>query len=287
MVGSDDLSGLREEPWLTVIDSPEDGLAMGDNLSPADSHDYDVASVAKWRSLGLPVADHYLGGPQGSIGRCLSLESGRQSRALSEWDGRLTGLAHRTDRFHIGADSIFSPTRLERWATCPFRYFLGDVLGLAALESPEELLTISPLDRGTLVHRILERFIGGMVQEGRLPQAGDPWTKDHRSRLDEISQEEFDAVEGRGITGRPLLWSVAKDELTRDLSSFLDVEEKWRSDTGYAPLWVERRFGFTGDPDSLPPVTLELEDGTEVRFRGVIDRVDTGPSGNRVAVTEY
>jgi hypothetical protein len=287
VVGSDDLSALREEPWLTIIDSPEDGLAMSGNLSPADSHDYDVASMARWRSFGLPVGGHYLAGSHGPIGRCLSLENGRQSRALSEWDGRLTGHADKTNRFQIGADNIFSPTRLERWATCPFRYFLGDVLGLSALESPEELLTISPLDRGTLVHRILERFIGSMVQEGRLPQAGDPWTKDHRSRLGEISEEEFNAVEARGITGRPLLWSVAKDELMRDLLSFLDVEEKWRSDTGYAPLWVERRFGFIGDPDSLPPVTLKLDDGTEVRFRGVIDRVDTGPSGNRVAVTDY
>ena len=287
MVGSEDLRVLREESWLTIIDSPEDALSMGDGLSPADTHDYDLASVAKWRSLGLPVSSHYLAGPQGEIDRCLSLESGRDSELLSEWDGRLTSLADQTSRFHIGAENVFSPTRLERWATCPFRYFLGDVLGLSALESPEELLTISPLERGILVHRILERFIGGIVQEGRLPNAGEPWTKDHRSRLEEIAQEEFNEVEARGITGRPLLWSVAKDELTRDLSAFLDIEEEWRAETGYSPLWVERRFGFSGDQDSLPPVILTLDDGAEIRFRGVIDRVDTGDSGNHVAVTDY
>ncbi|MQF67779.1 hypothetical protein FIM07_05005 [SAR202 cluster bacterium AD-802-F09_MRT_200m] len=286
-VGSEDLSGLREESWLTIIDSPEDALSLGDGLSPADIHDYDLVSVAKWRSLGLPVSSHYLAKAQGAIERCLSLESGRESEVLSEWDGRLTDLADQTSRFHIGAENVFSPTRLERWATCPFRYFLGDVLGLSALESPEELLTISPLERGTLVHRILERFIGGTVQEGRLPKAGEPWTKDHRERLDEIAQEEFNEVEARGITGRPLLWSVAKDELIRDLSAFLDIEEEWRAETGYSPLWVEQRFGFSDDKDSLPPVILTLDNGDEIRFRGVIDRVDTGDSGNQVAVTDY
>ena len=287
IVGSDDLSGLREEPWFTIVDSPEDGLSLGDGLSPADAHDYDLASVAKWRALGLYVGSHYLAGADGAIGRCLSLESGRESGLLSEWDGRLANQAGETGRLNIGSGNVFSPTRLERWATCPFRYFLGDVLGLSALESPEELLTISPLERGTLVHRILERFIGSAVQEGRLPNSGEPWTKYHRERLEDISQEEFNEVESRGITGRPLLWSVAKDELTRDLSAFLDIEEEWRAETGLSPLWVEQRFGFPDDTDSLPPVILTLDDGVEIRFRGVIDRVDTGDSGRNVAVTDY
>jgi len=50
----------------------------------------------------------------------------------------------------------FSPTRVERYLACPFKYFAGEELGLE--EEREEFSRVSPLERGTWLHEILEEF---------------------------------------------------------------------------------------------------------------------------------
>jgi CRISPR/Cas system-associated exonuclease Cas4 (RecB family) len=50
----------------------------------------------------------------------------------------------------------FSPTRVERYLACPFKYFAGKELGLE--EEREEFSRVSPLDRGTWLHKILQEF---------------------------------------------------------------------------------------------------------------------------------
>ena len=88
----------------------------------------------------------------------MNMERARGSRALTEWDGYLGQAAQGSDRLLGALTRVFSPTRLESWSKCPFQFFLGNVLSLSAWETPEDVLTISALDRGTLVHKILERF---------------------------------------------------------------------------------------------------------------------------------
>jgi hypothetical protein len=46
------------------------------------------------------------------------------------------------------------------------RYFLGDVLRLAQVERPEDILTISALDRGMLLHTVLELFVADIIDRG-------------------------------------------------------------------------------------------------------------------------
>ena len=86
-----------------------------------------------------------------------------------------------------------SASALERWATCPFQYFLSRVLRLETLPDPESD-EISPLERGSLVHKILERFVGrpGREIENLLAQA----------------EEEFAYAERSGMTGYHLLWEI-------------------------------------------------------------------------------
>ena len=103
-----------------------------------------------WHPLALD------GGP---LGRALAMERARATRELTEWDGFVGGIAGSSRRLGGSLSQVMSPTRLEAWATCPYRHFLGSVLNLSAWETPEDVLTISPLERGSLVHAILERFI--------------------------------------------------------------------------------------------------------------------------------
>src|SRR5439155_1418990 len=86
------------------------------------------------------------------------------------------------------ADRPMAATWLERYATCPFQYFLGHVLGVRAAEAPERVLTLEPRERGSLVHRVLEDAHRSLADRGLLPLT--------RARLEEargVLDEALDA----------------------------------------------------------------------------------------------
>ena len=67
----------------------------------------------------------------------------------------------------------------------------------------EEDDELSALERGVLVHRVMER----VVKEHKRPDAD----------LLELAEEELDLAEQRGISGYPLLWELAKEDIRAGL----------------------------------------------------------------------
>ncbi len=285
-VSSAGIAKLGTQTWLSVIHSSEHSLEFVKRLAPADSHDYDVESVARWWAQGHRLGDHFLATESTPVGRFMAMERGRLGPDFTAWDGRLFQMAGKSQRLSLPVDSEVSPTRLERWAVCPFRYFMGDVLNLSAMEPPEEALVISSLDRGVVLHDILERFIKTVTERGELPGYGEPWDSGHLRLLQDIGEKEFDRAEAEGVTGKNLLWQVVKAEFRQDLDAFLEEDSRRRSEEGSRPLWAERPFGMA-DAGSLPPVVLTLPDGGRLRFRGRIDRVDSAAGGTKVVVIDY
>jgi len=81
-----------------------------------------------------------------------------ESRDLSE--------SKRSFRHEDQSEGItFSPTRVERYLACPFKYFAGEELGLE--EEREEFSRVSPLERGTWLHEILDEFYKAWQSDGR------------------------------------------------------------------------------------------------------------------------
>ncbi len=270
-----------DAPWLTVIESMEDALRLAEDGRAADSHEYDVLTLALWQKAGSRLHRHPLASDGGPLGRALGMEQARAANRLTEWDGYVGGIAGSSRRLGGALSQVMSPSQLESWATCPYRHFLGSVLNLSAWETPEDVLTISPLERGSLVHAILERFIKEAMDAGA-PSPHEVWTPSQRERLREIAQEAFRVAEQRGVTGRRVLWEVAQEDILQDLERFLDDDERYRADEGMQPRHAEYAFGFDG-----PPVAMALPDGGEVRFRGFIDRVDVARDGLRAVVMDY
>ena len=286
LVSSADIEKLEAKQWLSLIHSSQHGLEYANTLAPADSHDYDMSSIARWREKNYHLEHHFLM-REGSPGyRALQMEKGRQGSNFTAWDGQLFELMGKSHRLGLPQDSQFSPTRLERWAVCPFRYFLGDILGISVLERPEEVMTISPLDRGALLHRAMERFVNTAQEKGELPDFGEIWNQSHWELLMNIAEDEFEKAEASGITGRRLLWEITKEEMRQDLMALLEMDSQWRAQEKSRPLWVEREFGFAKD-NNLPPVVLTLKNGVQIYLRGLIDRVDENASRSKIIVVDY
>jgi len=152
------------------------------------------------------------------------------------------------------------------------------------VERPEATDRISPLDRGSLVHAALAEFLDTVDPRASPDEA---WSDDERALLLAIGERRCNQMEAEGLTGRPLLWKLERRRILRELDWFLDCDEEIRAAFDIIPVpgGRERAFGFGGE--SGAPAVVRLHDGREVRFHGVVDRVDQAPDGSLIVVFDY
>jgi len=81
-------------------------------------------------------------------------------REVGAFEGRVGPLAPEWARRSVGR---LSPTRLERFATCPFRYFAEEVLRVLPPDDAADGEDLSPREIGTLTHALLEELYGRLA----------------------------------------------------------------------------------------------------------------------------
>ncbi len=276
-LSSDDWLGVGDVSWLTVVPSFEGGLARAAEPSSATER---RLQVLLWASRsGTPVEMHPLVIDDERLRAGLAI---RRSRGRGRFD-RFEGAVGALGDWSPAAGRPISPTSLEEYATCPRRYFFDKQLRVAALDRPERILELSALDKGSLVHDVLERFVKAAPAPVR---PGDDWTSADRRTLRTIADEVCADYERRGLTGKALLWEVTRRRLVRDLDAFLAADRRLRQRLGVVPdaEGVEVAFGLDGGD---PAVELAMADGTPIRFRGRIDRIDRSPDGRHLVVIDY
>lgn len=284
-----DYSRLETLPTYRRV--PLSRLAPEDPGQAIDEGEYDLGQVR--RSLG--------GGGRGEVAYLKHLfpnfdraeRLGRLrwgKKTFTEYDGCLKSAQARRllrERFAISGQ-VLSPTELETYASCPYRYFLSQVLQLKVLPFPEEIRRIQPLDRGMVIHEILSFFFERVQKE--FP---GPWQPEkieaYWQMMLEVASRVFHEAEDRGLTGFPLLWELDRQALLEDLRAFLKIEtEEGRN---VIPVDFEIRFGYKR-PDvqkggRREAASLALDDGTTISFRGRIDRVDMSLKNDSLRVIDY
>lgn len=274
---SDDLLAAQE-PWIEHVPSFDAGMRRAP--SPATAQEHRLRSLSA-RGGGRHTAGSLRTSDDPVLASGAAVVEGRRGRAFSRFDGRVAGVT-----LPSPVDHPISATALERWAGCPFAYFLRDVLRVDDIDNPEDELQITPLDKGKLVHRALETFVLEVLARpaGSPPGPDDPWTADDHNRLTAIAEELFARYEARGLTGRPIFWRRDRAEILGDLRGLLRADDRHRREHRTRPIAAELSFGL---PHSeLDPVPLTLPDGRSVRFRGLADRVDLGEDGT-IHVIDY
>jgi RecB family exonuclease len=204
----------------------------------------------------------------------------RRSGAFTRFDGDLRGVA-----IPSPIDRGASATSLESWVTCPFAYFMQRLLGIDAVERPEDELDLTPLDKGSLIHEVLERFVlDAIADPGATPyETFGRWTDEARARLDRIGNDICDAYERSGRTGRPFFWVRQRQHILDALQRFALEDDQFRRWKRMWPVAAELSFGLR---DGGPSVMFPLPDGREIPFRGKADRVDVAEDGT-IVVLDY
>jgi ATP-dependent helicase/nuclease subunit B len=274
---SSDFDPPPSREWLTVV--PSFQAALAGSGEPASEQEYDLRSLLRFGGPASSITNHYLVEETPALKNGITADFGRQSARLTRWDGAVQSLEMPAPSQERPA----SPTALQNWAACPFRYFLGNILRIAETEKPEETLTLSALDRGTLLHEALETFIREAPPRAAPNQS---WSDEERARLVEIGERLCDEAVAAGITGKRLLWRLERERIRRDLVGFLDADEEMRREKGCFPINVEMGFGM-GTAGSGPPALITLTDGRTIALRGKMDRLDRTPDGSRLLVFDY
>ncbi|MBA3840485.1 MAG: PD-(D/E)XK nuclease family protein, partial [Thermoleophilaceae bacterium] len=214
-----------------------------------------------------------------------------ETNVLTPYDGALGGAAAEALESHPRTTGPMSPSSLETYALCPLKFFLGRVLGLEAVEEPEEIESIDPMNRGSLVHRVLERFLEQLGRTGTPP--AESRRAEQLSRLEEIAREECADAERRGITGYPLLWRYERQAILDDLRAWYEHEMADPEAGRYGHGAYEVRFGPSrhGPDTSLlssdEPVRIQTAGGRELLVQGRMDRVDYSERTGAYRVIDY
>jgi len=264
---------LLDGEVVTEVASFSQGLASGP--AAASLAERDLMALARFVGQGGDPRAHSLVDP--TLSRGFMTTAARRGHEFTAWDGNLAGQPVPSP---TGGKAL-SASALQMWAKCPFSYFLRYVLRLGDRPDPEAVTTIGAADRGSLIHEILEVFIGEVIaRPGGPPEPGTSWSTADRVRLAEIAEEIFARYESEGLTGRPLSWRLARQFVLADLEEFLISDDAYRMKVGAVPVKVEMPFGLEG----AEPLELDLGEGRQVRFRGKADRVDATAAGGHVVI---
>ncbi|MEO6571802.1 MAG: PD-(D/E)XK nuclease family protein, partial [Ilumatobacteraceae bacterium] len=204
--------------------------------------------------------------------RGLRLRAARRSDHLTEYDGDLSTVELLT------FDRPVSPSQIEAWPKCPHGYFMSYLLGVRAIDTASDDLSLSPIERGNVVHITLDRF-HGEVLVGALPQPDTAgWSPAHAARLLQIFDQVADEFEHTGRTGRAAHWFLDRNAVRRELLTWFGLDGRTAAERGTQVVSSEFRFGHD------LAVTLPLASGRRIAVQGSVDRIDRRTNGDLVVM---
>ncbi|MEZ5181591.1 MAG: PD-(D/E)XK nuclease family protein [Acidimicrobiales bacterium] len=260
-------------PWLTHLASFDDAIRTARHPATAQEHRLRTLLAQDVRRPQLAAVAAEV---DAVLAAGAETVAARWSPQLTRFDGNLAGLPIPSPVEH-GA----SATSLESWAKCPHGYLVRHLLRVEPVEAPEDLLQISPIDKGNLVHQVLEAFLEQAIGAGRVPPPGQRWSDDDHDRLHDLATARCDEYEAEGSPDGTCSGSD-RAKILADLHRFLDEDHAHRAATGATPLATELPFGS----GAAAPLAFPLPDGRAVPLRGKADRVDRDAEG-RLHVLDY
>lgn len=178
-----------------------------------------------------------------------------------------------------GNTLVTSISKLERYRSCPFSYYLQYGLKI----KPEEELKIQTLNTGTFIHEIIDEFFGTVREAGiKLAEITDEQLAEIINKIiDEKLKQSQNYIFTSTAKYRALVVRLKKI-IQKALKYIIGTLVQSR----FEVLGTEVEFGENG---KYKPIRLTLEDGKRIEIIGKIDRIDTAQSedGRYLRIIDY
>jgi ATP-dependent helicase/nuclease subunit B len=207
----------------------------------------------------------------------------RQNRdRFGATEGILSPAASKSLQAEFPPERVYSATELERYAYCPYQFFLEKVLNVQPLDEIE--LEVDFMERGKTAHALLAALHRGINQlRGGAESPAALAASDYDRLLAEAVAETLVPAGRDGLTAA--LREIDRRKLLAWLAEYRGQHEKYDDqwadcDRPPRPAIFEVSFGKALREGDAPPSTaapLEMVSGGEaVRLAGRIDRIDVG-----------
>ena len=283
-----------EETASHAAPSRLDWPAPQDPLEAIDDAEFDIAALGRTFALDpeqAKASGRYLIEANPHLVRSLHAYARRARTAWSYADGLFepdaaTRAVLATQRL---AARAYSPSSLQHFAACPYRFLLHAIHQLRPREEKVALEQMDPLTRGALFHETQFELFRELQTAQLLPIRPQ-----NKKRILEIADGVLDRVaatnEENLAPAIPRVWRSEIEDLRTDLRGWIDHVAA--ADDGWLPVHFEFSFGLGAgseadvprDPESTRSQAV-LDSG--VRLRGAIDLIEKHPTRGTLRITDH
>ena len=162
-----------------------------------------------------------------------------------------------------------SISRIQTYNMCAYMDFARSQLRL----QPDTVYAFEANDAGSFYHRVLQRFFALAPKLPGWPQI-DEASQTHL--LNRILHDETRSWQDTILTA-DVLHRYQAAEIVRNVRTTVEsLMRSFQKEPHFRPLALEVGFGTAGDQRGMhfPPLIINLKNGEQVGFSGIIDRVD-------------
>jgi len=244
-----------------------------------DAAEYDLATLRQLLTGAKKESDgaaHYLLTTSPRLRRALQFRARRWRPEWRHVDGLVdpNGLSREAlaARHLQLTERGFAVTALEKYAACPYRFYLATVVGLSARREAAAVEEMDPSTRGLIIHELL-RSVSVALHEKGLFSADTDFAEARRVLLRTVDAE---AIVWRDKLSPVIarVWDDAIADIGVDLLRWLFVTRE----SGWEPCAFEHEFG---QGEAAQPIVLD----SGLSLRGVIDAIER--SGDQLRATDY
>ncbi len=249
--------------------------APADPNAAIDDAEYDLATLERHSNRReARGAARYLVQVSQPLARSLRARYARWRSGWSEADGLVRADLPALDLLAAERPSArsFSPTTLQHFAECPYKFLLHGIQRLRPREVSAPLEQMDPLTRGALFHEIQKVLLDST-----------PLTRENR----DAAYDEADRVLNKLAAhyreqlapAIPRVWNTEVEELRTDLRGW--IRQVAAAGTEWTPLHAEYGFGLR---DSTAPAAQILD---QYQLRGSVDLVEKHATKPLLRITDH
>ncbi|MGA8731065.1 MAG: PD-(D/E)XK nuclease family protein [Terracidiphilus sp.] len=178
----------------------------------------------------------------------------------------------------------YSPTALQSFAACPYKFFLSAIHRLALREESLPLQMLDPLTRGSMYHSVLAQFFRHALPKKMLPISPGN-VAEACVVMDSLLEKTAADYYEQYAPAIERVWRDEVESIRSDLRGWLTQAAERRD--GHVPDLIEFAFGLPLDQDRDQASTSKeaiLPEGFSLR--GIVDLSERGENGE-IRLTDH